>query len=343
MPLASDRFTELPAPDVAYIGPAAIWWIPKPRGPRFSVTRAALAWVLLLPVTAGTLLWLDWRSDSLWPFYRPLNSPAEILWRYELTILICAAYITLYSIPAWVRYRRFARGDALAVDRAIRQEQWEDAALLLHRYCLFISGLWRRIPARATAWDGILRNRLPRHRRVYVYYDGAPPRLPQDVTASFTPAVVPPPQPSLWSAAALLPIGFLLYLLVLDIAQQGRPERLILVNAVLLVFVLVSYGVYFLLRLLGRSYYFRFAPGIVQWVHFRLGRKLPIVESLDLRRIHVVLDLSTRWPTMTLLDAPGGRRETFRLPRNADALEAFFRAALSTAPSPPLPEEQLVG
>ena len=347
LPEHRTRRTRLAAPGVGdprvtYTGPAAIWWIPKPRGPRVSLVTAAAAWLIGLSLTAATMLWSHSQSSPLWPFGRPVLSSVEILLRYEIILLVCLAYVTLCSLRRWVQHIRVARHDARAIDAATRAERWETAGLLVHRYCLMVSAIWRRVPALATSWDEILRQKLPRHRRLYVYYRGPLPSLPTDPTASFTPAVMPPPHPSLWSAIGLVPVGLLLYWLVLDVIQRGYPQRIVLFNAVLLGVVLLTYGSYFLLSLLGRSNFFRFAPGVAQLVKFGLSRRRPKIETYDLRQVHAVLDLSSRWPGLTLLDTPGYKRETFRLPRGDDVIEAVFRASLSTAPTPPLPEETLV-
>lgn len=330
-------------PDVSYLGPVAVWWIPKPPGPRISLRTAAITWLIGIPLTAATMLWLQAQSKPLWTFGRSAASPADLLLRYELILLVCLAYVTLRALPVWIRYRRLAKRDAAAIAAAVCAEHWDLAALLVHRYCLLVSSIWRRVPGQVEAWDAVIRPKLPKHRRIYLYYRDAPPRLPPDAAASFTPAVIPSPQPSLWSAAALVPIALLLYLLIADIVRQGRWHRLILFNTALLTIILIAYGGYFLLALLGRSHYFRFAPGVVQLLKFRLARRRPAIETFHLRRVHAVLDLSSPWPAMTLLDTPGYRRETFRLPRKNSVVEAFLRAALSTAPSPPLSQEDLAG
>ncbi len=332
----------LPEPRVEYLGPAAVWWIPKPRGPRITLRRAGLAWLGLLPLIAATMLWSHLETESLWPFGRRISSLPEILLRYELILMVCLAYLTIPSGRSWLRHRRFARRDARAVEQAIEQERWELAGLLLHRYCLLTSALWGRLPSRVGAWDAVIRGKLPRHRRVYVYHRGKPPGLPGDATAGFAISVIPPPKPSLWSATALLPVALILYVLVVDVARHGHPQRLILFNAVLLAGVLLFYGTYFMTALLGRSNFFRFAPGVLQLVRYRTFRRRPLIRTWDLRRMHLVLDLSSKYPGLTLLDEESGRRSTLRLPRGDEAREAVFRAALSTVPSPPLPEDRLV-
>jgi len=191
-------------------------------------------------------------------------------------------------------------------------------------------------------WDGIIRKRLPRLRRFYIYFEGEPPKEPMDASASFTPQVIPPPHPSMFSALALLVIVILLYSLILDIIKHGYWQRILLFNAVLLLLILIGYGTYFLAVLLGKSHYFRFAPGIVQLIKYKLLFRRPAIETYRLGELDVVLDVSGSSPAMTFLNTPGYKRETFRLSHGEEVIEALFRAVLSTAPSPPLPEENLV-
>lgn len=335
--------TPRPAPAVTYHGPVAIWWIPHTRRPRASLTRALLAWLVAIPVTGGTMLWNHAESAPLWPFGRQATSGGEILLRYELIALTYLTYVTLQSLPRWLRYRAQARRDAVAIDRLIKEQRWDAAGVHVHRYCLLVSAVWRRVPARVDTWDALLRSRLPRHRRLYVYYRKVPPPVPPNPGSSFAPVVVRAPHPPLWSMAVLVPVGAMLYMLIVDILRSGYWQRALLFNAVLLTVVLVAYGLYFVLSLLGRSHYLRFAPGAFQVVQFRPLRRNPRIETLDVRRLHATLDLAAITPGVTFLDTPGYRRETFRLPRGPEVIEATMRCVLSTAPTPPLPEEQLVG
>lgn len=329
-------------PTVTCVGPVALWLIPMPRGPRISLRRGVAAWLILLPIVAANLLWVVMESGTWWPFGRRVAHISEVLLRYELVILVCLTYITAASLPVWLRYRRLAKRDVRALDQAVADGQWLRAGLLLHRYCLLMSSIWRRLPAQASAWDAVLRNHLPRHRRLYVYHRGKAPRLPEDVTASFAITLVRPPRPSPWSAAALVPLGLMLYLLVIEIIRAGDPHQAFLFNTVLLSVLLVSYTSYFFTALLGRSSFLRFAPGVMQMVRYRALRRRPAIESYNLRSIDAVLDLASSWPGLTFLNTPGYRRETYRLPRSPEAVEAVFRAALSAVPSPPLPDDLLV-
>ena len=99
------RNRSLPDPWVSTVGPVAVWWIPKPRGPRMSLRSAMMVWLIVLPLTVGTLWWLHVTSRPLWPFGRPIGGFAEILLRYELTFLVCVVYVTLCSLPQ-CRYHR---------------------------------------------------------------------------------------------------------------------------------------------------------------------------------------------------------------------------------------------
>lgn len=329
-------------PSVVYMGPVAVWLVPKPRGPRFSLRHCAIAWLILLPLVAANVLWVQAESDTWWPFGRRVAHMSEVLLRYELVILVCLAYVTLVSLPIWIRYRRLARDDARALNQAIENRQWDRAGLLLHRYCLFFSAIWRRLPASVAAWDAILSGRLSRHRRLYVYYSGNPPQLPQDAASGFAIAIVRPPRPSVWSAAALIPIALMLYLLIIEVIRVGDPHQAFLFNTVLLSVILVMYTTYFFTALLGRSSFFRFAPGLMQVVQYQSLRRKPAIQSFQLRTQDIAIDLASSWPALSLLKPYNEKPDVFRLPRDSEALDAIFRAALSTAPIPPLPDDLLV-
>jgi hypothetical protein len=329
-------------PYVSYVGPVAIWWIPKHRGPRVSLLSAVIAWLVAFPLLFATILLLHAGSKSLWPFGRPVSSPIEILFRYELILLVYLSYTTLRSFPVWIRCYQQAKRDGMSIESAIRAEGWELAGLLIHRYCLLATAIRRRVPARVSTWDGIVRSKLPRHRRLYVYFRNCAPVVPPDARSGFTPAVIPPPHPATWSAAGVIVVAMLIYLLIVDIIEHGYWQRIVLFNAVLLLLILASYGFYFLSSLLGRAHYFRFAPGIFQLVKFAVFRDRPAIETFDLRSIDTILDLCSPWPAITLLNTPGYKRETFRLSKGVKVREAIMRAVLSTVSSPPLPEDQLV-
>lgn len=331
----------LPDPQVHYVGPVAVWSVPRPRTPRLTLRGAATAWLVAIPLTGATLLWLEALGRPLWPFGRRIEQLPEILLRYEITGLAFLVYATLVSLPLWWRMRRLARRDVRAIDDAMRAGRWEQAALLLHRYGLLMTAIWRRLPARALAWDGVVRRRLPRHRRMHLYWHRSPVSLPPDPTAGFAPVVLPPPAPSGWAALGLLPVAFLVYVLLMDVAGGGAWQRLVLVNAVLLMLILVGYSAYFVGALLGKSQFYRFAPGVFQVVRYGVGARTPQIEAHDLRASQVVLDCSSRYPALTIT-SPDGARHTFRLPRKPDAPEAVLRAVLSTAPIEQMPEDQLV-
>lgn len=333
---------DLEPPRIDNVGPAAVWWIPRPAGPRISLAAAIPAWPAVAVVVAGAMLWARWVSAPLWPFGRPAASPPEVLMRYVLIFMVCLGYLTVRSVGTWWRLWKHARRDAEAIEQAVRDGNWVRAGLHLHRYALLVSEVWRRLPPAALVWDGIIRPRLAQHRRVYVYYSGPPPALPPDPAAGFAPVVVTPPGPSPWTAVVLVPVGVLLYTLVTDILRQGQWQRAVLFNAVLLVAILMFYGSYFLLALLGRSGYLRFAPGLMQVVRFGALSRRPEIRTCDLRRLDLVLNLTSRPAGLTLVRAGERRLETYALPRDPRAVEAVLRAALSAAASPPLPGDRLV-
>jgi hypothetical protein len=329
-------------PRISYIGPTAVWWIPKPRGPRTSVRNSLLGWCFAGPVTIVTLLWIHAQGDPLWPFMQNTTTPAQMVLRYEIFLLVYLTYISLRSLPGWWRYRRQARRDVHAIDEALRSETWERAALLVHRYCLCVYALWHRLPGRVTAWDSVLQRKIGRHRRLHLYYSGAPPVLPTNPRAGFTPEIVPPNQPSKIALIGLVPIALLLYLVILEVVRRGQWELMLTFNVVLLFAVLVSYGGYFILALLGRSHHYRLAPGVLQVVRFAVIRRRPRIVTYDLRASDISLDVSAPWAVLHFGDAQSPRRRSFRFPRTRGYVEAMIRAVLSTAPHPVLPSEGLL-
>ncbi len=330
-------------PRISYVGPTAVWWIPKPRGPRTSLRNAGLGWLIALPLTGFTLAWIRAQGEPLWPFGRDVISPAQMVLRYEIVLLVYLTYISLRSLPGWWRYRRQAKRDVLAIDAALGDEKWERAALLVHRYCLCVFSLWNRLPGRVTAWDSILRKRIGRHRRFHVFFQGRPPPLPTDARSGFTPHIVPPNQPSMIVLIGLVPIGLLLLLMIVEVARQDRWELILTFNVVLLLTVLISYGGYFALALLGRSHDYRLAPGTFQVVRFGILRRHPHIATYDLRAVDVSLDISAPWATLRLHSPGSLKGRNFSFPKSTEHVDAVIRAVLSTAPSPPLPSDALMG
>ncbi len=122
-----------------------------------------------------------------------------------------------------------------------------------------------------------------------------------------------------------------------------------LVILVFLALVALLAGAYFLLRLAVRPEYIRLAPGLVQFVRYGLRSRTPRIESFPLTGGTLVLvDDEIRVFGRRLsfvLVRNGVQRElpVARLPSRVRLTERTWQALLSTAPTPPLSDEELVG
>ena len=326
------------------VGDVEIWWLQTPGLARLSIWGAMWLWLLLAPATAATLGWIASRGESSWPYGHDEPSPAQQLLKYLIVLAVFVVYATALSIRVWWQSLRPAAADARAIPGLIAAGRWSEAARVLHRYCLLCGTIWRRIPRRAAVWDAQIRPHLSSCRRLYVYYRRTPPPLPEDPTSSFAPEVVAVGTPTIWSVMALVPLFGLLYYLVEFAAESGEWARLLHPNALLIAALLLGYGTFYTLVLLGRVSYVRLAPGVAQWIRFSALRRPPAIETLALRGYDATLDTTTPRYRFRLTE----RRQTrvacaFQLPPTADVATACMRAVLSQAPIPPLPEDPLEG
>jgi hypothetical protein len=298
----------------------------------------------MVPTLLGTGLWLMARSESLWSYGLSDPSGPQQLFKYEAILAVFLAYATVRSVPIWWRSLQIAREDADAVPRLIAAKRWVAAARVLHRCCLLRSAVWRRVGPRAAEWDAQIRPHLLRSRRIYVYFRETPPPRPEDPTSSFTPEVFGVGVPSVWSVVALVPLIAILYFLVDYIMRTEEWMLLLSVNVVLMVCLLLGYGTFYTLLLFGRVSYVRLAPGVAQWLRFAPLRRRPRIEAFNLREHDAVLDTTGWRTTFSLVDRTDARTvHTFTLPSGADVTTACLRAVLSSAPIPPLADDQLEG
>ncbi len=95
--------------------------------------------------------------------------------------------------------------------------------------------------------------------------------------------------------------------------------------------------------------YFRIDPGRIEVLHYSaFTRRARRCEAHDLRTARVLVDLNTRQliiePPGTVASLDGVTCFWFGwMPRSDDFAHAVLEAAISTAPTPPLPEDELVG
>lgn len=91
--------------------------------------------------------------------------------------------------------------------------------------------------------------------------------------------------------------------------------------------------------------YFRLSPGRLDVMRFSIfGRGRPIVETFDLRRCRVMVNGRVG---ALLLTTPDGKQSLYvwgwLMRRRSELIVAIFEAARSRHPTPPLPDDALVG
>jgi hypothetical protein len=99
-----------------------------------------------------------------------------------------------------------------------------------------------------------------------------------------------------------------------------------------------------------RPTYIRMAPGVIQILEYRYGKPKPIIRSypMDADTVAVVRGTATKKKTrdLTVTLTRRGRQDKIRFSftrRQDNAVERMWQALLSTAPTPPLSNEELVG
>lgn len=122
------------------------------------------------------------------------------------------------------------------------------------------------------------------------------------------------------------------------------PLRLAVILSLLWLPALVA-GSLWIWKGVLRPTYVRMAPGIIQVLEFRYRRPKPTIRSYPMTAgTVIVLGGILRVPTMWLLR--GEQRDTIRFAyaqRSDERMERAWQAMLSTAPTPPLSDEELVG
>ena len=308
--------------------------------------RAAAAWAVIVLLILATIAFLMARAQPLWPWGFPLPSRVHIVLRYELIAAVFLGYATSLSLSSWSLYRRLSAEDERNVQRFVDAGQWHAAARTLHRYCLLHSSVWRKVPATVKRWDVVIRPHLPKKRRLYIYHDWEKPELPPQPESGFAPEIVPLGAPAWWKGCAVLMLATFVYAGLTFAFRQPSPNRLRAltdINLLLMVGLLLGYGVSVGLNVLGRRKYFRFAPGLAQIMQFRIFHKAASVESVDIRAHDTFLDLSGSPVTLSFIHRDTReQRFAYPLPYKEETIRAALRSILSTAPTPPLPDEQLV-
>jgi hypothetical protein len=97
-----------------------------------------------------------------------------------------------------------------------------------------------------------------------------------------------------------------------------------------------------------RPTYIRLAPGVVQIVEFFWGKRKPNIRSFPMQPGTVVIvhqAAGARRPTAIWLSRDGRTEQIplAQMQRSGEAADQLWRAVLSSAPTPPLSEEELLG
>jgi hypothetical protein len=110
-----------------------------------------------------------------------------------------------------------------------------------------------------------------------------------------------------------------------------------------------SIGVAWVWRTAIRPTYVRMAPGVIQVLEYRFRRAKPIVRSywMDAATVAIMRNLRAgKKPQLTLTLQRGQQKDKidlWRMRKGEEAIQRIWQALLSTAPTPPLSDEELVG
>ena len=336
------------------VGEVDCWVVHLPRAPRLTLRKAAVLWALALVVVAGVWLWAeatsveeigeDWYA-VLYPWGRADPTPAHIVMKYVYVAVVFLVYATGMTWGRWIVWGRHARLEWARLQDDLAAGDWWSAARRLHRFCVLRQGLHTRLPAEVVALDRAIGQHVPPRRRLHLYYRTEVPPVPPAPTAGFAARAVMLSRPMAWAAVALVPLLLFGVHLVRHIGTAGWSLLWQLdttVNLTLVIGLVIGYGMFYLLRVLGRCRYMRLAPGVVQLLQFGIGGRRPRIETVDLRAGHAALDLQGRRTVLTCSAWNGRRTPGFRFRRSPESIEAALRAVLSDAPTPPLPDDVLV-
>ena len=327
-------------------GGVELWWIRRPAPPRTTVPRAAATGVILVAVCLAAMMWsaaLSPGRADIWPWSIGKINSAQVAMRYLSVFLVAWVYVVLRSLASWVRSARQARRDLTATSDLVMAERWPEAARTLHRCCLLWRDVWGRLPARAPVLDEIIRTRLQPRRRLYVYYVGSPPAIPDTPEAGFAPRVVPGAMVGWWTMVVFVALAATTYAELTGALRSQQWRVLRAVNFAVLACCLLGYAYVYVMTALGKRQYYRFAPGVAQLLTFGIIGLRAKVQSICLRKHDAILDVRGSSVLLAVVQpagAPGSR--SCRLARRPDVIETCLRAVLSTAPVREMPDAQLI-
>ncbi|HUU99066.1 MAG TPA: hypothetical protein VM487_25310 [Phycisphaerae bacterium] len=185
------------------------------------------------------------------------------------------------------------------------------------------------------------------NRACIVYFGEAD--VPECAQTHFEPVIVTPTSAMGKRLLWLVPAGALIVLWLLDYLDlwpRGIPSIRRFMGSFLLILTagFITLVIWFW-RATVRPTYLRMAPGIMQALEYRHGRSKPIARSYPMEQgTLVVVTRERNWLTLAL--AREQMTDIFRLHSLRDLKTVgvrLWQALLSTAPTPPLSDEELVG
>lgn len=328
--------------DIERVGSVEVWSVERPRGPRLSPRAALIAGVIVLPSFISALWWVHSRGERVWPWGTvTLLAPSvpQYLLRYLYLLTAGFFYVVAVSAPAWRRLARTAREDLDDARRLVELGEWPAAALHLHRHVLLRGALDDDV----VRLDQLISPHLQPGRRLYLYYWGTPPTLPDSPEAGFQPRVVPVSTAGGWWTAGIVAlVAVAMFGHLAGVLASGDWRSLARLNFIVEAGVVLAYGAVVMGGLLGRRAYFRFSPGVAELLRFKLRASATETQAISLRRCDVFLDLTGPGAVLSLADRASGRRMAeYELGRGREITETCLRAVLSTAPEHPLPPHEL--
>jgi hypothetical protein len=166
----------------------------------------------------------------------------------------------------------------------------------------------------------------------------------------FEPEIITPTRAVGWRLL-FVPIAAAIFILWLLQVLDVIPGRAINIGSFGYILMMgVSVGIVWIWRTAIRPTYIRMAPGAIQILEFRHRQSKPTIRSypLDAGTIAVLRGKATDGKTSGLKLAllrgeQQDKIELWRMQKRDKAIERMWQALLSTAPTPPLSDEGLVG
>jgi hypothetical protein len=174
--------------------------------------------------------------------------------------------------------------------------------------------------------------------------------VPEIEDVFFEPEIITPTRAigrQLWFVPIALAVIVLFALQLLGI----MPRRMINLGAFSYVLMMgISAGVIWVWRSAIRPTYIRMAPGVIQILQYHYGRGKPKIHSYPLEagtlvvlRGHVLNRKQDRLGLLLSRDGMGDTVEFWRMAKRDEVIQRTWQALLSTAPTPPLSDEELIG